>query len=128
MHSTTCLHGGWHAAFHTSIASKFCDEAFLFICWSLDFLPIFGFKAGLWVVLSLIANESVFILKFKHNYHILPLTFTCNSSGNFLSPILVSDLLIFCCRNSILHQKKKKKKKNLGEKQKNPRKVNVNIK
>ena len=32
-----------------------------------------------------------------------------SSSDNFLSPILVSDWLILCCRNSILRQKKKRK-------------------
>ena len=31
---------------------------------------------------------------------------TCSSTDNFLSPILVSDWLILCCGNSIVHQKK----------------------
>ena len=34
-----------------------------------------------------------------------------SSTDNFLSPIPVFDWLIFCCGNSILHQKKEKKKK-----------------
>ena len=35
-----------------------------------------------------------------------------SSTDNFLSPIPGFDWLIFCCGNSILHQKKRKKKKN----------------
>ena len=57
-----------------------------------------------------------------------------NSTDNFLSPIPVFDWLIFCCGNSILHQKKEKKEKEtktiktqfiFGEKAK---KVYINIK
>ena len=40
---------------------------------------------------------------------ILEIYYLCNSTDNFLSPIPVSDWLIFCCGNLILHQKKEQK-------------------
>ena len=49
---------------------------------------------------------------------------------NFLSPILVSDWLIFCCGNLILNQKRNENNNMqfFDEKQKNVKKVYINIK
>ena len=54
-----------------------------------------------------------------------------SSTDNFLSTVLVSDWLIFCCENLIVHQKKNENDKNkfFDEKQqdkKNAKKVDIN--
>ena len=50
-------------------------------------------------------TETVSVLKNIGAFHNINLT--QSSTGNFLSPIPVSDWLIFCCENSKLYQKKK---------------------
>ena len=52
-----------------------------------------------------------FLLKFLYMLQALSVIVfvACSSTDNFLSPILVSDQLIFCCGNLILHQKNENK-------------------
>ena len=52
----------------------------------------------------------------------------CSSTDNFLSPIPISDWLIFCWENLMLHKKRTENDKThfFDEKQKNAKKVCVN--
>ena len=65
--------------------------------------------------------RSIHFVHFIHSYMypLLPMTISYHlfrlligSSGSFLTPIPVSDWSIFCCGNSIIHQKRTKSDKN----------------